>query len=78
MFDMVRLQHPDRAAVLACDVAGRGITDPTTDPLELGGRTDLANLLPICPRHHHLVHEHHCDELAPDRQRQRVAELQRC
>jgi hypothetical protein len=24
---------------------------------ELGGLTDLANLLPLCSRHHHLVHE---------------------
>jgi hypothetical protein len=38
-------------------------------PWELGGRTDLENLLPLCGRHHHLVHEHHWRlELAPDRE----------
>jgi hypothetical protein len=26
-------------------------------PWELGGATDLANMLPICSRHHHVVHE---------------------
>ena len=26
-------------------------------PWEHGGSTDLANLLPLCSRHHHLVHE---------------------
>jgi hypothetical protein len=24
---------------------------------ERGGRTDLANMVPLCERHHHLVHE---------------------
>ena len=38
-------------------------------PWEIGGRTDLANLLPLCARHHHLVHEQHWRlELAPDRE----------
>ena len=27
------------------------------DPYEHGGPTDLANLIPLCSRHHHLVHE---------------------
>ena len=37
-------------------------------PWELGGVTDLANLLPLCSRHHHLVHELGWRlELAPDR-----------
>ena len=36
---------------------------------ELGGKTDLANLIPLCARHHHLVHELGWRlELAPDRQ----------
>ena len=26
-------------------------------PWELGGSTDLANLVPVCSRHHHLIHE---------------------
>jgi Domain of unknown function (DUF222)/HNH endonuclease len=38
-------------------------------PWEIGGRTDLANLLPLCSRHHHLVHEQAWRlELAPDRE----------
>jgi hypothetical protein len=38
-------------------------------PWELGGRTDLANLVPFCSRHHHLVHELGWTlDLAPDRQ----------
>ena len=38
-------------------------------PWEIGGRTDLANLLPLCGRHHHYVHEMGWRlELAPDRQ----------
>jgi hypothetical protein len=38
-------------------------------PWELGGVTDLANLLPLCRRHHHLVHELGWRlELAPDRE----------
>jgi len=33
-----------------------------------GGRTDLANLLPLCSRHHHLVHDRGWElHLAPDR-----------
>lgn len=26
-------------------------------PFELGGNTDLDNLLPLCSRHHHVIHE---------------------
>lgn len=38
-------------------------------PWEIGGRTDLANLLPLCGRHHHFVHEIGWRlELAPDRE----------
>jgi hypothetical protein len=37
-------------------------------PWELGGPTDLQNLLPLCSRHHHLVHEGGWTlHLAPDR-----------
>ena len=37
-------------------------------PWELGGLTDLANLLPTCSYHHHLVHEGGWSlHLAPDR-----------
>ena len=36
--------------------------------VEHDGTTDLHNLIPICSRHHHLVHEgHHTLHLAPDR-----------
>ncbi len=38
-------------------------------PFELGGRTDLENLVPLCARHHHVVHELGWKlDLAPDRQ----------
>jgi len=38
-------------------------------PWEIGGPTDLVNLLPLCSRHHHLVHEIGWRlELAPDRE----------
>jgi hypothetical protein len=37
-------------------------------PWELGGTTDLANMLPICSRHHHVIHEGGWQlHLAPDR-----------
>ena len=37
-------------------------------PWELGGPTDLHNLIPVCSRHHHHVHEHGWTlELAADR-----------
>lgn len=37
-------------------------------PWELGGPTDLSNLLPLCSRHHHVVHEGGWSiGLAPDR-----------
>ncbi len=28
-------------------------------PVEHGGRTELANLILLCPRHHTLLHDHH-------------------
>jgi hypothetical protein len=37
-------------------------------PWDLDGLTDLANLLPLCSRHHHVVHDHRWSlHLAPDR-----------
>jgi len=37
-------------------------------PWELGGFTDLANMVPICSRHHHVIHEGGWQlNLAPDR-----------
>jgi hypothetical protein len=43
--------HPD------CDVPFDRCEIHHVDPWELLGRTDLANLLPLCAFHHHLVHE---------------------
>ncbi len=37
-------------------------------PWQLGGSTDLANLIPACSRHHHVVHDHDLIlDLQPDR-----------
>ncbi len=32
---------------------------PPPHPVEHGGRTDLDNLILLCPRHHKLLHDHH-------------------
>lgn len=40
-----------------CDVAFHRCEIHHIVPYELGGVTDLANLIPVCSRHHHLVHE---------------------
>lgn len=51
-----------------CDVAFNRCEIHHIRPWELGGPTDLANLLPLCSRHHHLVHEAGWTlHLAPDR-----------
>lgn len=44
-------------AIEGCDVPFDRCEIHHVTPWELGGRTDLAELLPICSRHHHLVHE---------------------
>ncbi|MDW3213714.1 MAG: DUF222 domain-containing protein [Ilumatobacteraceae bacterium] len=37
-------------------------------PWQLGGPTDLANLIPVCSRHHHVIHDHGLIlDLLPDR-----------
>jgi hypothetical protein len=55
-------------AFAGCDVAMGRAEAHHVVPWELGGATDLANLLPLCARHHHLVHEGGWHlELAPDR-----------
>jgi hypothetical protein len=40
-----------------CDVAFNRCEIHHIEYFELGGLTDLANLLPLCVRHHHLVHD---------------------
>jgi hypothetical protein len=40
-----------------CDMAFDRCEIHHVDRFELGGPTDLSNLLPLCSRHHHLVHE---------------------
>jgi len=51
-----------------CDVAFNRCEIHHIDWFEHGGSTDLSNLLPICARHHHLVHEGGWTlHLAPDR-----------
>jgi hypothetical protein len=40
-----------------CDVTFNRCEIHHIHPWELGGLTDLINLLPLCSRHHHLVHE---------------------
>jgi hypothetical protein len=51
-----------------CDVAFHRCEVHHVLPWEEGGESNLANLLPLCSRHHHLVHELGWKlELAPDR-----------
>ena len=40
-----------------CDIAFDRCEIHHLVPWELGGPTDLHNLLPLCSRHHHTVHE---------------------
>lgn len=40
-----------------CDVTFERCEMHHVRPWELGGSTDLANLLPLCSRHHHVVHD---------------------
>ena len=39
-----------------CDVTFNRCEIHHLHPYELGGNTDLANLLPLCSRHHHVIH----------------------
>ena len=51
-----------------CDVAFDRCEIHHVDWFENGGATDLSNMLPLCSRHHHLVHEGGWTiHLAPDR-----------
>ena len=81
-FDMGRqIRHANRAqrralramyrccAFAGCDVAFDRCEMHHIVPWELGGPTDLSNLVPICSRHHHVVHEGGWAlHLAPDRE----------
>lgn len=81
-FDMGRqIRHANRAqrralramyrccAFAGCDVAFDRCEMHHIVPWELGGPTDLSNLVPICSRHHHVVHEGGWTlHLAPDRE----------
>lgn len=44
-------------AIPDCDVGFSRCTIHHIRPWERGGSTDLANLVPLCTRHHHAVHE---------------------
>ena len=51
-----------------CDITFNRCEIHHIRPWEIGGLTDLDNLLPLCSRHHHLVHEAQWTlQLAPDR-----------
>jgi hypothetical protein len=55
-------------AYAGCDVAFDRCEVHHVDWYEHGGATDLSNMLPLCSRHHHLVHEGGWTiHLAPDR-----------
>lgn len=55
-------------AVDDCDIAFDRCELHHIDPWELGGLTDLDNLVPLCQRHHHVIHDHHWRlHLEPDR-----------
>ncbi|MGI9644236.1 MAG: HNH endonuclease signature motif containing protein, partial [Ilumatobacteraceae bacterium] len=44
-------------AIGGCDVPFERCEIHQIVPWEVGGATDLANLVPACSRHHHLIHE---------------------
>ncbi len=55
-------------AFAGCDASFARCEIHHIQPWELGGNTDLTNLLPLCSRHHHVVHELGWRlELRPDR-----------
>lgn len=52
-----------------CDVAFNRCEIHHIEPWEIGGSTDLGNLLPLCSRHHHVVHDGGWQlHLGPDRE----------
>jgi Domain of unknown function (DUF222) len=55
-------------AFAGCDIEFNRCEIHHIHPWELGGVTDLQNLLPVCSRHHHVVHDDSWTlQLAPDR-----------
>lgn len=52
----LRAMYPT-CAFHGCDVTFNRCEIHHLDPFEMGGRTDLASLLPLCCRHHHVVHD---------------------
>lgn len=51
-----------------CDIAFDRCDIHHILPWELGGPTDLHNLIPLCSRHHHVIHDHGWVlDLSPDR-----------
>ena len=51
-----------------CDVAFERCEIHHILPWQLGGSTDLENLIPVCRRHHHVIHDHGLVlDLQPDR-----------
>lgn len=55
-------------AAAGCDVPFDRCEIHHIEPWELGGSTSLSNLLPLCSRHHHVIHARRWRlDLAPDR-----------
>jgi hypothetical protein len=52
----LRAMYP-RCGFDGCDVPYRRCQPHHLRPWDTGGTTDLVNLVPLCRRHHHLVHE---------------------
>jgi hypothetical protein len=63
----LRAMYPT-CAIPGCDITFQRCEIHHTIPFEHGGNTDLDHLLPICSRHHHLIHQPGWElELLPDR-----------
>lgn len=63
----LRAMYPT-CAFYGCDVTFNRCEIHHLDPWELGGSTDLGRLLPLCSRHHHVIHEPGWKlDLSPDR-----------
>jgi hypothetical protein len=51
------MRHHRHCAWTGCTVPFEWCQIHHIQPWNIGGRTDLANLVPVCHAHHHLVHE---------------------
>ena len=66
-------RHALRVMYRTCAIPGCDVPFDHCQPHHIrwwrhGGRTDLSNLLPLCTRHHHAIHDHAWQlHLAPDR-----------